>query len=124
MFFIMGISSGEKKFDFNQTIICNLCGAYGRYEVFMTFTYLSLFFIPCFRWNKHYYVRTTCCNTIYELNPEVGKRIARGENVQIQESDLTRVSGGGGRRMRRCSRCGFTTEENFAYCPHCGSMME
>ena len=123
MFFIMGMSNGEKRFDFSQTIICDVCGAYGRYEVFMTFMYLSLFFIPLFRWNKHFYVRTTCCNTLYELDPEVGRRIARGENVQITERDLTRVSGSG-RRIRRCGHCGYATEEDFAYCPRCGSRME
>ena len=43
MFFIMGITDGRKDFDFTQTIICNLCGKYGRYQVFMTYTVLSLF---------------------------------------------------------------------------------
>lgn len=88
MFFMMGITDGRKDFDFNQTVICNLCGKYGRYQVFMTYTVLSLFFIPCFKWNKHYYVQTSCCNTIYELAPEVGRRIATGENVEIQPQDL------------------------------------
>lgn len=32
-----------------------------------------MFFIPCIKWNKHYYVRTSCCNTLYELDPEMGK---------------------------------------------------
>ena len=43
MFLIMGITDGRKDFDFTQTIICNLCGKYGRYQVFMTYTVLSLF---------------------------------------------------------------------------------
>ena len=124
MFFIMGISDGEKRFNFTQVMICSICGKYGRCEVFMTYTYLSLFFIPCFRWNRHYYVRMTCCNALYELDPEVGRRIARGENVEIRESDLTRVSGGGRRMGRRCPNCGFSTEENFEYCPHCGRRMD
>ena len=62
MFFIMGITDGQKRFDFTQVMICGLCGKYGRCEVFMTYTCLSLFFIPCFRWNRRYYVRMTCCN--------------------------------------------------------------
>ena len=94
MFFIMGITDGRKDFDFTQTIICNLCGKYGRYQVFMTYTVLSLFFIPCFKWNKHYYVQTSCCNTLYELAPEIGKAIARGQQVEIQPEHLTRVSRG------------------------------
>ena len=92
MFFMIGLTDGRKDFPFTQTILCSACGKYGRYQVFMTYMSLLLFFIPCARWNKHYYVQTTCCNTVYELNPEVGKRIARGEDVIISEEDLTKVS--------------------------------
>ena len=44
MFFIMGITDGQKRFDFTQVMICGLCGKYGRCEVFMTYTCLT----PCF----------------------------------------------------------------------------
>ena len=54
MFFIMGITDGRKDFDFHQMMTCGACGAYGRYQVFMTYTVLSLFFIPCIKWNIHY----------------------------------------------------------------------
>ena len=64
MFFILGITDGRKDFEFTQTMICNICGKYGRYQVFMTYTVLSLFFIPCFKWNKHYYVQTSCCTNL------------------------------------------------------------
>ena len=60
MFFMMGITPGEKQLNYDQMIICNQCGSYGRYQVWMTWTCLSLFFIPVFKWNKHFYVRTTC----------------------------------------------------------------
>lgn len=49
MFFIMGITDGRKDFDFHQMMTCGACGAYGRYQVFMTYTVLSLFFIPCIK---------------------------------------------------------------------------
>ena len=120
MFFMMGIMDGQKKFDFTQTIICNRCGAYGRYEVFMTYTVLSLFFIPVVRWNRQYYVRTTCCNSVYKLNPEIGKRIARGEPIEIKDCDMQPV-GGWKSNYKRCAHCGFTTEEDFVYCPRCGN---
>ena len=123
MFFIMGITDGRKDFDFLQSILCNVCGRYGRYQVFMTYTVLSLFFIPCFKWNKHYYVQTSCCNTVYELNPEIGKRIARGEVVEIREEDLKRIGNGGNdsfRTYKTCGNCGYTTDEDFQFCPKCG----
>lgn len=121
MFFMMGITDGRKDLNFNQTIICNICGRYGRYNVFMTYTVLSLFFIPCFKWNKHYYVQPTCCGTVYELDSEIGRAIARGEQVEILPEYLTRVSQGRYSYNRKyCSSCGYETEENFAYCPKCG----
>ena len=30
MFFILGITDGRKDFEFTQTMICNICGKYGR----------------------------------------------------------------------------------------------
>lgn len=120
MFFIMGITQGRKDFDYNQTVICTHCGSYGRYQVFMTYTCLSLFFIPCFKWNKQYYVQSTCCNTVYVLDSEIGKRIAGGENIEILPEHLTQVQAGGGSRMKRCSGCGYETQEDFQFCPKCG----
>ena len=93
MFFIMSITSGRKDFDFLQYILCSICGRYGRYQVFMTYTVLSLFFIPCFKWDKHYFVQTSCCNTVYELDSEIGKKIARGEIVEIRDEDLQSADG-------------------------------
>ena len=42
----------------DRVITCDECGRYGRYQVYMTYMVLSLFFIPCFKWNRHYYVQT------------------------------------------------------------------
>ena len=87
----------------------------------MTYTVLSLFFIPCFKWNKHYYVQTSCCNALYELNPEIGKRIACGENVEILPEYLTRVGNGGYMYLIKCNHCGYETAEDFEFCPKCGN---
>ena len=85
---------------------------------------LSLFFIPCFKWNKHYYVQTSCCNTVYELDAEVGKRIAAGEDVEILPQHLRRMNQQGyGYSMKRCRNCGFSTTEDFEYCPKCGTRL-
>ncbi|MGI5931881.1 MAG: zinc ribbon domain-containing protein [Eubacterium sp.] len=127
MFFLMGITPGRKDFDFYQNMQCGQCGSWGRCQVFMTYMVLSLFFLPCFRWNRHYYVQMSCCGTIYELDREVGRRIARGEDVTIQDRDLTLVQSGGGRsawgQMKVCPYCGFQTGEDYDYCPKCGSRL-
>ena len=122
MFFIMGITDGRKDFDLNQLITCAICGKYGRFSVFMTCTVLSLFFIPVFKWNKHYYVQTSCCGTVYELDPEIGKMIAGGEAVEILPRHLTQVSSGKGSAAgyKKCRYCGYETAEDFDFCPKCG----
>ena len=120
MFFIMGINRGRKDFEYNQMIICNNCGSYGRYQVFMTYMCLSLFFIPFFKWNKQYYVQSTCCNTVYALDPEIGKQIAGRKNVEILPKHLTQVQAGYRSGYKRCNNCGFETQENFEFCPKCG----
>lgn len=124
MFFMMGITPGQKEFDFRQMIICSNCGAYGNLSVFMTYTVLSLFFIPVFKWDRHYYVRTSCCNTVYELDAEVGRKIARGEDVEIKQEDMRMVQQGRGKSMHKCcSNCGYETDEDFEFCPKCGTRL-
>lgn len=119
MFFMMGITEGRKELQHHQVMICDCCGAYGQYAVFMTYTVLSLFFIPCFKWNRQYFVRATCCNAIYRLNPEIGRRIEKGEDVEICAEHLQGVRQGGS-NFKRCGNCGYTTAEDFEYCPKCG----
>lgn len=121
MFFMIGITEGRKDIDFSQTVICDACGKYGRYQVFMTYMSLLLFFIPCFRWNRRYYVQMSCCGTQYELDPGVGKRVARGENVEIRPEHLQRVrSAKWDYPYKKCVSCGFRTSEDFQFCPKCG----
>ena len=156
MFFMIGTTSGRKDFDYRDTVICGSCGRYGSYHVFMTYLQLLLFFIPCFRWNRRYFVEMSCCGTIYELDPAVGERIARGEHVEIHPSELRLVQRGqapssgtgftspasaadsdpyanaGGRGAqdppekirKRCRNCGYTTGEDFDYCPKCGHALQ
>ena len=132
---MIGISEGSKEFDFSQTTICQGCGRYGRFVVYMTYTVLSLFFIPCFKWNKQYFVRMSCCGKTYQLDPEVGKRIAKGEAVEIRPEDLTPVFSGFDQsatttwanwtnEVKTCENCGYATDEDFDYCPKCGSKFQ
>ncbi len=120
MFFIMGITQGRKDFAYNQMAICESCGAYCRYHVFMTYMCLSIFFIPCLKWGRQYYVQSTCCNAVFSLASEVGKRIARGEGVEITSRDLTQAQPGDRGGCKRCGSCGFETREEFVFCPKCG----
>lgn len=131
MIFIGGISSGMKPIEYLKKVICSRCGAYGRYQVYMTYLYFSFFFIPLFKWNRRFYVKMSCCQAVYELDAEIGRRLLRGEDVEIREEDLTLVQDGGGNpwtlsagARRRCPACGYETAEDFSYCPKCGAPLE
>ena len=121
MFFMMGVTQGQKDLEHDQLVTCDACGRYGRYIVFMTYSVLSLFFIPCLKWNRRYYVRMSCCGTVYELDPDIGKAIARGAKIEIQPRHLRRAGyAQRGPVRKRCPRCGYTTLEDFEFCPKCG----
>lgn len=124
MFFIIGIETLQKKLNFVQTMICSLCGKYGRYEVTMTYTCLTLFFIPTFRWNRHYYVTSSCCNATYQISDELGEAIRKGESITLSEQDLVplyhEASHGS---IKKCSHCGYEASADFSYCPKCGTLL-
>lgn len=121
MFFVIGINEKREEIDCSQVMICDLCGEYGRYQVFLTCTILYLFFLPVFRWNYHYYVETSCCHALYELNNEAAKAILRKEKTEIRPEDLTLLNGRQNRSFKKCICCGYETGEDFDFCPKCGN---
>ena len=118
MFFIMGISNGQKKLAFDQMEICKCCGKYGHVEVYVTYMYFMFFFIPLFKWNKHYYVKMTCCGSTCEISPELGKSIERGEITYLSTDQMQ--FGTKENAVKHCSYCGFTTMDDYQFCPKCG----
>lgn len=124
MFFIMGISSGEKKLDFVQTFLCSRCGQFGRYEFYITYTFFSLFFIPIFRWNIRYYVKSSCCGTVYELTADLGKKLKKGEKITLSDQDLHMVSHEEYNMPKdTCPYCGNRINKEFTFCPNCGKKL-
>lgn len=128
MFFIMGIDPREKQIPYNDLVICSQCGKYGRYEVVMRYMCFSLFFIPLIKWNKQFYVRTSCCGTTYVLDPAIGRALMKGVELEIKLEHLQKVSVGSSQqgmgRTLRCAACGYQTNEEFQYCPKCGRPLE
>lgn len=122
MFFIFGISSKQEELDFNQTLICKTCGAYGRLEAYMTYSYFSLFFIKILKWNRKYYIRSTCCGSIYKIDEALGKLIKRGGSIKIEDSDLEPINENWS-RSGRCRDCSYPIEDDFEYCPRCGAKL-
>ena len=118
MFFLMGINTDRIEHNHDQTMICDVCERYGHLNVFMTCSVLSLFFLPVFRWNRHYYVEMSCCQSLYELDEQIGRMIEKGEDVEIRKEDLTLLNKTKG--YKKCQYCGYETDEDFDFCPKCG----
>lgn len=121
MFFIMGISQGQKQLNFDQMVVCGHCGRYGHLQVYMVYSYFSLFFIPLFKWGRQYYVKTTCCGVTVSIDAELGRRIERGEVTSLPQNIIPETYPDQGRK--RCSTCGFATEEDYQFCPKCGARL-
>ena len=117
MIFIGGISSGMKQIEYMKTVICSRCGAYGRYQVFMTYMYFSFFFIPLFKCNRRFYVKMACCGAVYELDPEIGRKLLRGMDAEIRETDLTLSRDGSGNPW---AQDGSLPGHSRKRCPECG----
>ncbi len=121
MFFIFGVSPKRDKLDFSQNIICSNCGRYGRYGAIVEYTCFSLFFIPILKWDKKYYVKSSCCGSIYSIKNDIGDKISRDESVDLTEHDLRLVQRGHTYPIKRCTNCNFETDDDFQYCPKCGA---
>ena len=123
MFFIgiFGIHQTEKPIGTYNNAICPACGGFTRFEIFKSYTYFHIFFIPTFRWNIKYYVKTACCGSIYELDPDIGKQYEKDQNPRIDNEHLRptyRYS-----PFKSCSDCKAKVESRYSYCPYCGKRL-
>ena len=121
MFFILGISNGEKKIKFDQLEVCKQCGRYGHIEIYMRYMYFMFFFLPIFKWNKRYYAKMSCCDSMCELSKEVGEEISKGNLTHLSMEEFIFHSQAGS--MKCCFHCGFATRDGYQYCPKCGSKL-
>lgn len=94
------------------------CGKFARYEVHKVYRYFHIFFIPTFKWNVRYIVKTSCCNTLYELDSLVGKEFEKNPATKIRMENLRTINNN--RPFKYCSNCQTDVYSDFKYCPYCG----
>ena len=119
----MGIMPIRKNIPYMFSCMCQKCGSMCHYEIIMTANCLSIFFIPLFKWGRQYYVRTSCCESLYLLDKKVGDAIAHGEDVMIQDIDLMPINENY-QAIKRCSVCGYEYADDFEFCPKCGNKLK
>ena len=118
-------------------------GLINGYHIYMVYESLIFFFIPIFKFGKRYLAEKN--GSIYELDPETGKAIERGEEVNLNitgdpvytdlnasiaaRAGLTAAGTDGATGTEAttgkiCMRCGFTTDnETYTHCPMCGNKL-
>ncbi len=124
MFFIgvFGIQDKDKHIGTYNNIVCPACGKLARYEIHKTYRYLHIFFIPTFRWNTRYIVKASCCGSIYELDPFVGREFEKDPRTGIRPENLRRLDHY--IPFRYCPDCRIDVPSEFSYCPYCGGRLQ
>lgn len=122
MFFfgIFGIEGKEKEIRDVQNIICKTCSNMTSYKLLKTYNYFHFFFIPLFKWGVQYFLISRCCNTVFSIPMELGKKLEGGGDVYIREEDLTPLNNTFDYGEIVCPSCRSRVESKFRYCPYCG----
>ncbi len=122
MFLIMGTGQGRKKLNFDQVIVCGHCGRNGHLEVYVAYSYFSLFFIPIIKWGHNYYVQINCCHTTVPISTDLGRQIQHGQVTSLPQDIIPSNYGDhmADKDFIRCHNCGYKMEKGHRFCPECG----
>ena len=86
-----GIEDKNVHIGVKNNVVCPSCGHLTHLEMYKAYRYLHIFFIPTFRWNRRYYVKTPCCSALYELDMPVGQAFEENPDTEIRPENLHRV---------------------------------
>lgn len=127
MFFIgiFGIEEKEKEINAFAQVVCPVCGRFSQAVFFEHYTYFHIFFIPTFRWNKHFYIKLRCCGAIYEADATYAERLKTADTIDFTRLKLVSSGfaafAGFDNSDTVCQSCGRSYDSSFAFCPHCGT---
>lgn len=117
MFFfgIMGISSAVKEAG-GFPAVCPLCGGRHRMHLVHSYSYFHFFFLPLFRFDRHYYATCPGCAGVFEVEPTLGDSLRRGECPTVNSGDLRTVKN----NLNGLCSCGHRNPADSTYCNKCG----
>lgn len=117
MFLLIGFRDKKEIFNKNKTIICPNCSEYGMATPYRTYKTFNLFFIPLVEWSEKFYINMSCCDSIYEIPWDEGKKI---ESNEFKFEDLYKFNNINRNLSQICSKCNNRFNRNYKYCPMCG----
>lgn len=123
MFFIgiMGIDTKAKEIRDINNITCKHCGRLGMYKLIKQYSYFHFFFIPLFRWKIKYFLISRCCQSVFSISTEKGKRLEDKTDDFVDFDELQYEYDNRGQARNNCFHCGNTIDPSFEYCPRCGN---
>ena len=121
MFFIgiFGIDQKNKVIYTYRNTVCPSCSSFGSYDVILSYRYFHFFFIPLYKWGRSYFIKTHCCNKLCALDYDIGFRIEKGEQVEINTEHIHCHNQYANKNF--CSNCSSEVDPTFQYCPYCGN---
>ena len=124
MFFIafFGIEDKEKNIGTCSNIVCPSCERWSRYEIYKTYRCFHIFFIQVWKWNVKYLVKSTCCGSMFELDPVIGREFEKNPGTEIKNEHLKQLSYYS--PYRYCANCRVNVPASFNYCPYCGGKLQ
>lgn len=122
MFFIgiFGIDRRQKRIKPLKQLQCKGCNCEGL-ELYKEYSFFHLFFIPIIKWNIRYFAFCKNCGTVYDIKTEKAIKEESGQEGVITYWDINQPNYSGYQVSIKCNSCGKDLEDNYTYCPFCGS---
>ena len=122
MFFIGIFGTDAKVVPVGQIpeVSCPVCGRTVTFNVCRRYSYFHAFFIPLFKFGSIYLATCPSCASVFELDPELGKRLAHGEQISVGKENLRLLKSN---LVPRCPACGAPQVEGSLFCNRCGAKL-
>lgn len=123
MFFIgiFGVEGKEEHIGDLNSKICKVCGQFTTYKVYKRYSYFHFFFIKLFKFDEHYFAISRCCNRIFEIPKEVGRKYESRDVNNIDDKDLIEIYNPYAEKV--CPNCKNLVNPDYPYCPYCGTKL-
>jgi len=66
-------------------------------------------------------VKTPCCGSFFELDPEVGRKFGKSLNTEIKYENLRKIHMDS--PYKYCVHCKTNVSAEYSYCPYCGGKL-
>ncbi|HWQ74560.1 MAG TPA: zinc ribbon domain-containing protein [Syntrophomonas sp.] len=123
MFFvgIFGIEQGKQQIGVYNNTVCPVCHALTSFKIYKSYSCFHVFFIPTFKWDVKYFIKSACCSHISALDPAIGQQYEAGRHPEIEKEHLQPVNLPYG--YKTCAICGTSVDPRYHFCPNCGQKL-